>query len=75
MNPKDIGPAIRARRLELGLSQVQVAKRVKTNQCTVSQYETTAATPSLAMLIRLCKALHLKITLTPSPHPLTPTKP
>lgn len=48
---------IRARRLELGLTQVQVAQATGIAQCDISRYESGAHRPMRRNLVRLAGAL------------------
>jgi ribosome-binding protein aMBF1 (putative translation factor) len=52
--------AIRERRLELGLTQTQLAQRAGLRQPDVSRLESGGGTPTIGMLERLAHALELK---------------
>ncbi|WP_245839088.1 helix-turn-helix domain-containing protein [Nocardia donostiensis] len=52
--------AIRERRLELGLTQTQLAQRAGLRQPDVSRLESGGGTPTLGMLDRLAHALELR---------------
>ncbi|MEV6098154.1 helix-turn-helix transcriptional regulator [Nocardia sp. NPDC051981] len=52
--------AIRERRLELGLSQTQLAQRAGLRQPEVSRLESGGGTPTIGMLERLAHALELR---------------
>jgi HTH-type transcriptional regulator/antitoxin HipB len=62
-----IGRAVRARRLELELSQAELARRASMTQSAVSRLEAGAAMPTITVLERLAKALdaELVVSLTP----------
>lgn len=69
----DWGARIRARRRDLGLTQVQVAGLAHMSQATVSDVERgdySATTPDL--IVRLCVALDIEpAKLVPWPHTVT----
>jgi transcriptional regulator with XRE-family HTH domain len=48
---------VRARRLELGLTQTDVANRMKIAQSSYAQIESGRRTPTLEMIERVAKAL------------------
>jgi ribosome-binding protein aMBF1 (putative translation factor) len=52
--------AIRERRLELGLTQTQLAQRAGLRQPEVSRLESGGGTPTIGMLDRLAHALELR---------------
>ncbi|WP_327114312.1 helix-turn-helix domain-containing protein [Nocardia sp. NBC_01730] len=52
--------AIRERRLELGLTQTQLAERAGLRQPDVSRLESGGGTPTIGMLDRLAHALELR---------------
>ncbi len=56
---KVIGENLRQARLSAGLSQVVLAKRVKTGQGTLSGYETGRRALSIATLLRFAKVLKI----------------
>lgn len=60
---------IRAR-IERGLTQEELAKRVGTKQSVISRLESGRANPSVSFLKKLADALHshLEIKFTPSKH-------
>ena len=60
---------IRAR-IEKGLTQEQLAKKIGTKQSVISRFESGRANPSIAFLKKLAQALnsHLEIRFTPSRH-------
>ena len=59
--PGSIGHRIRTRRVELGLTQQQVATACGCHQGLVSQYESNQRTPSVRMLRGLSRALDLSL--------------
>jgi HTH-type transcriptional regulator/antitoxin HipB len=64
-----LGQALRARRLELGMSQTQLAERAGMTQSAVSRLEAGGTVPTIGVLERLAAALSadLVVTLTPKP--------
>jgi ribosome-binding protein aMBF1 (putative translation factor) len=52
--------AIRERRLELGLTQTEVARRADLRQPEISRLESGGGTPTIGMLERLAQALELR---------------
>ena len=48
-------------RIEKGLSQTDVAKKVKTTQSVISRVENADTTPSLSFLKRIADALNLEL--------------
>jgi ribosome-binding protein aMBF1 (putative translation factor) len=62
-----LGQAVRARRLELGISQTALAKRAGLTQPAVSRLEAGETVPTIGVLERLAAALSadLVVTLTP----------
>jgi ribosome-binding protein aMBF1 (putative translation factor) len=63
----ELGQAVRARRLELGMSQVELAERAGMTQSAVSRLEAGGAVPTIGVLERLASALNadLVVALTP----------
>jgi ribosome-binding protein aMBF1 (putative translation factor) len=63
-----IGQAVRERRLELGLSQTEVAKRAGMTQSALSRLEAGGTVPTIPVLERIATALgsELIVTLAPS---------
>lgn len=56
-----IGQRMRQRRLELGLNQCEVAKRVALDVRVISRWETARNRPDLASLLLVCRALECSI--------------
>src|ERR1043166_9367221 len=56
-NPKTIGEAIRKRRLDLGLRQVDVAKEIGCDEMTVVNWEKGHSTPRINYLANVVKFL------------------
>jgi transcriptional regulator with XRE-family HTH domain len=54
---KELGAALRARRLELGLSQNELSARTGVAQMTISTIETGNSTPRADILLKLCQGL------------------
>jgi transcriptional regulator with XRE-family HTH domain len=57
---KLFGEVLRARRLEKQLSQEQLSERVDVIRAFISALENGTRQPSLAMILRLAKALNIK---------------
>ncbi|HEY1359545.1 MAG TPA: helix-turn-helix transcriptional regulator [Thermoleophilaceae bacterium] len=62
--------AIRAARLDAGLTQAQLAERSGTSQATVSAYEHGVKTPSPATLGRLLGAAGRRLASVPASRPV-----
>jgi ribosome-binding protein aMBF1 (putative translation factor) len=60
----EIAEQIIKARIERKISQAELAKRMKTGQAVVSRLEGANASPSLALLKRLARALGIKLQLT-----------
>ncbi|MGW4635327.1 helix-turn-helix domain-containing protein [Nocardia sp. NPDC004415] len=56
----ELAQAIRERRLELGLTQTQLAERAGLRQPEVSRLESGGGTPTIGMLERLAHALEVR---------------
>jgi ribosome-binding protein aMBF1 (putative translation factor) len=63
-----IGQAVRERRLELGLSQTEVATRAGMTQPALSRLEAGGAVPTIPVLERLAAALSADLVVTLTPH-------
>jgi ribosome-binding protein aMBF1 (putative translation factor) len=65
----ELGQAVRARRLELGMSQTELAERAGMTQSAISRLEAGGTIPTIGVLERLAAALsaELVVTLTPRP--------
>jgi HTH-type transcriptional regulator / antitoxin HipB len=63
-----IGQAVRARRLDLGLSQTEVAARAGMTQPALSRLEAGGAVPTIPVLERLAAALSADLVVTLTPH-------
>ena len=63
----ELGQAVRARRLELGMSQTELAEKAGMTQSAVSRLEAGGTVPTIGVLERLAAALSadLVVTLTP----------
>ena len=53
----DLGCAIRARRLELGMGQLDLARSVGVTKSAVSQWERGETSPTYKMSLKVAKAL------------------
>ncbi len=60
-----IASTLKARRIELGLTQQQLADKLGVKQSNVSQIESGEKGLSIPMLLRYCKALKLELTFNP----------
>jgi transcriptional regulator with XRE-family HTH domain len=65
-SPKEIGGAIRRRRRDLGLRQVELAKRSKLRQATISALETGEAGTQLRTLFEALSSLDMEVIVGPS---------
>jgi transcriptional regulator with XRE-family HTH domain len=54
---KELGAALRARRLVLGLTQNELSERTGVAQMTISTIETGGSTPRADILLKLCQGL------------------
>ena len=63
----ELGQAVRGRRLELGMSQTELAERAGMTQSAVSRLEAGGSVPTIGVLERLAAALSadLVVALTP----------
>ncbi|MUN35043.1 helix-turn-helix domain-containing protein [Actinomadura litoris] len=59
-----LGDMVRERRLELGLTQREVAERTGISQPALSRIEGGGGIPTLAMLDRIAKAMKTTFTIT-----------
>jgi HTH-type transcriptional regulator / antitoxin HipB len=66
----DLASTVRARRLELGLSQAQLASRAKVSREWLNSLERGKASVELLLVLRVIEALDLRMTLgPPEPEP------
>lgn len=63
-----IGEAVRERRLELGLSQTEVAARAGMTQPALSRLEAGGVIPTIPVLDRIATALGAELVVTIAPH-------
>jgi ribosome-binding protein aMBF1 (putative translation factor) len=63
-----IGQAVRDRRLELGLSQTEVAARSGMTQPALSRLEAGGVVPTIPVLDRIAAALGAELVVTIAPH-------
>jgi HTH-type transcriptional regulator/antitoxin HipB len=61
--PRDVAAAVRGRRIGLGMSQADLARRAGVSRPWVSQVEAGKPTAQLSMVIRLLEALDLQIEI------------
>ncbi len=57
MNRKKLAKKIKLARVEMDLTQTQLADKIGTRQKSISRYETGAALPSLETLVKIAKVL------------------
>ncbi len=57
MDPNKLGKKIKPARVELDLTQTQLAQRVNSKQKSISRYETGASLPSIKALVKIAKVL------------------
>jgi len=57
-----IGKRIKHRRLKLKFTQEQLAEKVKTSNIYICRIESGAASPTLSILLHICKALDCSIS-------------
>jgi len=57
MDPKKLGKKIKLARVELDLTQTQLAEKINTKQKSISRYETGASLPSIKTLVKIAKVL------------------
>jgi HTH-type transcriptional regulator / antitoxin HipB len=59
----DLAAAVRGRRLSLGLSQAEVARRAHVSRPWISEFESGKASAELGLVLRLVDALELRLDL------------
>ena len=57
MNKKEFGKKVKLARVELNLTQTDLAKKIDSKQKFISRYENGFSLPSLETLIKISKAL------------------
>ena len=57
MDVKKLGKKIKLARIELDLTQTQLAQRINSKQKSISRYETGASLPSIKTLVKIAKIL------------------
>ena len=57
MDRKKLGKRIKLARVELDLTQAQLAKKINAKQKSISRYETGASLPSIETLLKIAKVL------------------
>ena len=57
MDRKKLGKKIKLARVELDLTQSQLAKKINAKQKSISRYETGASLPSIETLLKIAKVL------------------
>jgi ribosome-binding protein aMBF1 (putative translation factor) len=67
-----IGHAVRERRLELGLSQVELAARAGMTQPALSRLEAGGVIPTIPLLERISAALNADLIVEIAPHAARP---
>ena len=61
MDRKSFGKKIKLARVELDLTQVKLAQKIKTKQKNISRYETGASLPSIETLVKIASVLKKKV--------------
>lgn len=51
------------KRIEKGLSQDQLARKIKTKQSAISRFESGSCNPSLAFIENICQALDCRLNI------------
>lgn len=64
----ELGKAVRERRLELGMTQVELARRSEMTQSQLSRLEAGGVEPTIRVLERLARALDADLSVTFVPH-------
>ncbi|MFH1284484.1 MAG: helix-turn-helix transcriptional regulator [Candidatus Peregrinibacteria bacterium] len=59
-----IAEAVIEKRLEKGMSQAELAKKIGTKQSAISRLESGNYNPSIKLLEKVAKALNLKLTIS-----------
>jgi len=57
MDTRKLGKKIKISRVELDLTQTQLAGKIKAKQKSISRYETGVALPSIETLVKIAKVL------------------
>jgi len=57
MDPKKLGKKIKLGRVELDLTQTQLAEKINAKQKSISRYETGASLPSIRTLVKIAEML------------------
>jgi len=57
MDPKKVGKKIRLARVEIDLTQTQLAEKINAKQKSISLYETGASLLSIRTLVKIAKVL------------------
>lgn len=64
LKPKyEVISAVIKARLEAGLTQSQLAKKLKTDQANISRFESGRITPTISFMARLAKALNKELEI------------
>ncbi|HHU37448.1 MAG TPA: helix-turn-helix domain-containing protein [Treponema sp.] len=67
LTESQLGAALKNRRKELGLTQVETGQKVGLLPKTISALEANPERASIASLLKLISALNLELTLSPKP--------
>jgi transcriptional regulator with XRE-family HTH domain len=57
MDTKKLGKKIKISRIELDLTQTQLAQKINAKQKSISRYETGVSVPSIQTLVKIAKVL------------------
>lgn len=61
MDPKVLGKKIKLARVELDMTQTDLADKIGAKQKSVSRYENGASTPSLETMVKISKVLRKSV--------------
>ncbi|MFE9097631.1 helix-turn-helix domain-containing protein [Streptomyces sp. NPDC007264] len=65
---RELGQLVHDRRIQLGLSQAELAERCGMKQPQISRFEAGGTVPTLPLLRRLAHALGADLTISLTPH-------
>lgn len=65
---RELGQLVHDRRIQLGLSQAELAERCGMKQPQISRFEGGGTVPTLPLLRRLAQALGADLTISLTPH-------